>query len=316
VGNLELKIDQRGLHDITNEMVFKSNPGFIFHDSRGFEAGGTNELNNVKAFITACSEYKNLQNQVHAIWYVIHVGLHVILSPCDPGTASRWMTVGLSQRLKSTFFPSVVPAVVSLHNVPLISSPDIYSRAVPVIAVFTKFDALEMKAYQDLLDKDCPREEAKAQASNYALESIKGHVESLYKKPHPPMGHVYLRGDKSALMHTTYYNVASDMYKPDANCHELSKQTAAVINDDTLQHLFVSTQQNNLELCVEYSIKQWVTNLTSRVYILAKLNIPSISVVVPQFVAATSQPSHSFPLEAQQELCKWFPNFEVITSHS
>jgi hypothetical protein len=272
VGNLELKIDQRGLHDITNEMVFKSNPGFIFHDSRGFEAGGIDELNNVKAFITARSENKFLQDQVHAIWYVIHVGLHVISSPSVSGTASHWMIVGLSQRLKSTFFPSVVPAVVSLHNIPLTSSPDICSRAVPVIAVFTKFDALEMKAYQDLLDEDHPREEAKAQASNHALGSIKGHVESLYKKAHPPKGHVYLRGDKSAVMLTTYYNPASDMYKPDANCQELTKQTAAVINDDTLQHLFVSTQRNNLELCVEYSIKRWVTNLTSRVYIMAKLN--------------------------------------------
>ncbi|KAG2113747.1 uncharacterized protein F5147DRAFT_570991 [Suillus discolor] len=30
----------RGLHDIENETVFRSNPGFVFHDSRGFEAGG------------------------------------------------------------------------------------------------------------------------------------------------------------------------------------------------------------------------------------------------------------------------------------
>jgi len=255
VGNLELTIDQRGLHDITHEMVFKSNPGFVFHDSRGFEAGGTDELNNVKVFIAARSENKNLQDQVHAIWYVIRIGLHVISSSSAPGTASRWMTVGLSRRLKSTFFLSVVLAVVSLHNVPLTSSPDICSHAVPVIAVFTKFDALEMKAYQNLLDKGDPREKAKAQASNQALDSIKGQVESLYKKQHAPKSHVYLRGDKSALMHIAYHNAASDMYKPDANCHELIKQTAVVINDDTLQFLFVSTQRNHLELCVKYSIK-------------------------------------------------------------
>jgi hypothetical protein len=206
----------------------------------------------------------------------------------------------------------VVLAVVSLHNVPLTSSPDICSHAVPVIAVFTKFDALEMKAYQDLLDKDYPRDEAKAQASNHALDSIKGQVESLYKKLHPPKSHVYLRGDKSTLTHIAYHNSASDMYKADADCHELIKQTAVVINDDTLQLLFVSTQRNNLELCIEYSIKRWVANPPHGVY-MAKLNIPLISVIVPQLTMATSP--YSFPLNVQQELCQWFPNFVVITPH-
>jgi len=64
-----MKLGQRGQHDITNEMVFKSNPGFIFHDSRGFEAGGATELENVKAFITERSKSEDIKNQVHAIWY-------------------------------------------------------------------------------------------------------------------------------------------------------------------------------------------------------------------------------------------------------
>ncbi|KAG1735754.1 uncharacterized protein EDB91DRAFT_1348250 [Suillus paluster] len=41
-----------GEHDIENEMVFQSNPGFVFHDSRGFEAGGDSKFDKVKAFIT------------------------------------------------------------------------------------------------------------------------------------------------------------------------------------------------------------------------------------------------------------------------
>ena len=55
-------------------MVFKSNPRFIFHDSRGFEAGGDTELENVKAFITERSKNVELQDQVHAIWYVVYLG--------------------------------------------------------------------------------------------------------------------------------------------------------------------------------------------------------------------------------------------------
>jgi hypothetical protein len=97
-------------------MVFKSNPGFIFHDSRGFEAGGDTELENVKAFITERSKNLRLQDQVHAIWYVIYLELYIPSFSSVAGTASRWMTVGLLQRPKSTFSLSVVLAVVSSRN--------------------------------------------------------------------------------------------------------------------------------------------------------------------------------------------------------
>ncbi|KAG1885410.1 hypothetical protein F4604DRAFT_1726037 [Suillus subluteus] len=39
---------ERGLHDIDNEMVFRSNPRYVFHDSRGFEAGGHSEFDQVR----------------------------------------------------------------------------------------------------------------------------------------------------------------------------------------------------------------------------------------------------------------------------
>lgn len=49
-------------------MVFRSNPTFIFHDSRGFEAGGVDELKKVKNFVSERSESKRLSDQVHVIW--------------------------------------------------------------------------------------------------------------------------------------------------------------------------------------------------------------------------------------------------------
>jgi len=49
-------------------MVFQSAPGFHFHDSRGFEAGGIEELEIVKAFITERAQTRNLKDQLHAIW--------------------------------------------------------------------------------------------------------------------------------------------------------------------------------------------------------------------------------------------------------
>lgn len=62
---------QRGIHDIENEMVFRDRPEFIFHDSRGFEAGGVDEMKKVKAFISEHAKAKRLQDQIHAIWCVI-----------------------------------------------------------------------------------------------------------------------------------------------------------------------------------------------------------------------------------------------------
>jgi hypothetical protein len=50
-------------------MVFRSSPGYVFHDSRGFEAGGVDEMKKVKAFVSERSQKKKLQDQVHVIWY-------------------------------------------------------------------------------------------------------------------------------------------------------------------------------------------------------------------------------------------------------
>ena len=61
---------QRGEHDIENQMVFEGNPGFVFHDSRGFEAGGDRELKLVQQFIEQRSKAYNVKEQLHAIWWV------------------------------------------------------------------------------------------------------------------------------------------------------------------------------------------------------------------------------------------------------
>ncbi|KIJ95316.1 hypothetical protein K443DRAFT_108952 [Laccaria amethystina LaAM-08-1] len=64
---------KRGEHNIENEMIFQSNPGYVFHDSRGFEAGRTLELDDVKSFIQHRSTAKDMEEQLHAIWYCIPI---------------------------------------------------------------------------------------------------------------------------------------------------------------------------------------------------------------------------------------------------
>jgi hypothetical protein len=51
-------------------LIFKSNRGFIFHDSCGFESGSAEEIDKVKAFIAQRAAAKELSQQLHAIWCV------------------------------------------------------------------------------------------------------------------------------------------------------------------------------------------------------------------------------------------------------
>jgi septin family protein len=62
--------DQRGHHDITNEMVFKSNSDFVFHDSCGFEAGSAEEFEKMMKFISERVHATKLKDRIHAIWQV------------------------------------------------------------------------------------------------------------------------------------------------------------------------------------------------------------------------------------------------------
>jgi len=62
---------ERGYHDIDNQMIFASNPQFIFHDSPGFEAGSAEELQTVKNFIEDRAKRTSMNDQLHAIWYCL-----------------------------------------------------------------------------------------------------------------------------------------------------------------------------------------------------------------------------------------------------
>ena len=42
---------------------------------------------------------------------------------------------------------------------------------------------------------------------------------------------------------------------PEQNCAELMQKTADVIDDDSIHQLFVSTQMNNLDLCIKSALR-------------------------------------------------------------
>ena len=61
---------QRGIHDINRSFTFRSNPGFIFHDSPGFETGDKRQLQEVLSFIEEKAKSTDVDDQLHAIWSV------------------------------------------------------------------------------------------------------------------------------------------------------------------------------------------------------------------------------------------------------
>jgi hypothetical protein len=56
------------MHDIENELIFRSNDNFVFHDSQGFEAGSVDEFQRLKEFIADRSTTTHLKKRIHAIW--------------------------------------------------------------------------------------------------------------------------------------------------------------------------------------------------------------------------------------------------------
>jgi hypothetical protein len=125
--------------------------------------------------------------------------------------------------------------------------------------MFTKFDALEDKAYGELEEAGFSHDEAVAEAPARAVTNFENqHLRDLYERKYPPGGHVYLRGKRfvflSLFTATIVDGWSSEMHKPETDCRELTQTVAVVLGDENLQRLFVSTQRNNLKLCIEFAM--------------------------------------------------------------
>ncbi|KAJ7223608.1 hypothetical protein GGX14DRAFT_428049 [Mycena pura] len=152
---------ERGLHDIENQLIFQSNPKFIFHDTRGFESGSIAETNKVKEFIAKRAGSTELHDQLHAIWY------------CLPTDTNRPL----------------------LHADEQFFNTDITGK-VPVIAIFTMFDGLITEAFTQLKEGGVSRKEAKDRQIEQALGMLTTKfVEPLMSTKYPPADHVRLDGE-------------------------------------------------------------------------------------------------------------------------
>ncbi|KAJ7873899.1 GTP-binding protein [Mycena olivaceomarginata] len=155
---------RRGEHDITNQLVFKSNPGYIFHDSRGFESGSVDEIKRVKNFIAERAATKKLSDQLHAIWY------------CLPTDTNRPVT-----KADEDFFNTGVRGQV------------------PLIAIFTKVDGLEDSAFAQLQNTGYNIDEAMEKLAQKTQEMLTTDFrQRLEQTDYPPSEYLQLEDMREA----------------------------------------------------------------------------------------------------------------------
>jgi hypothetical protein len=74
--------------------VFSNHTGYVFHDSRGIESGGTKELVTLKGFIRRKCAEKHLRDKLHAIWFAqLPFSWLQQLMVMALGTVSQWMAI-------------------------------------------------------------------------------------------------------------------------------------------------------------------------------------------------------------------------------
>jgi len=235
----------RGMHNIENELIFQSNNKFVFHDSRGFEAGSKGEFEQLKEFIADRAKTTFLKKRIHAIWYCI---------PMDKLDRAI-------QCSEERFFD------------------ECDTGNIPVVVLFTKYDALLALAMSKLAgaDHQLPREEkiAKAQLLVHEVFDKAG-----------------VWGRLSQLKHAPKYSVQiGGMNNSTKGCNILLEATARALNEETLQILFVTAQETNIALCIRYALEEIISHVD-------KLH------------------ESAFPIRSTEkintiELAKWFPHFWV-----
>ncbi|KAI6018295.1 GTP-binding protein [Pisolithus marmoratus] len=170
---------ERGRHNIEDELVFRSNPEFVFHDSCGFEAGSVAQFEKMKNFVVEHAVTESLQKRIHAIWF------------CIPMTDYQRTVTAAEEK----FFNQCD------------------TGHVPVIVILTKADFLHVPAMEELLDTGLGLEKAKEKAAEKERELLQhwsAHIKGiLTRSKFPPKQYVSVQkmneqtADCSTLMQCT-----------------------------------------------------------------------------------------------------------------
>ncbi|KAJ8075809.1 hypothetical protein PM082_021441 [Marasmius tenuissimus] len=208
---------ERGQSRIDWEITFPSNPGYVFHDSRGMEAGSTEEIDKLNDFMERRSKKRSLEEQLHVIWY------------CLPVDSARPLC-----KEEMAFFEN-----------------ENGTYGVPVVAIFTKFEARVTKALGSLRDNGVGIREARRRAPEKAQSDFKQDVldEREARMKHKPSAHVFLQ----------------EMHLPKSTCGELTKETHRVVDNKVVYELFARIQRNSVEVSLAVSLVYAMSLATERI---------------------------------------------------
>jgi uncharacterized membrane protein YcjF (UPF0283 family) len=127
---------------------------------------------------------------------------------------------------------------------------------VPVVLIFTKFDALEDKCYNRLRSQGKNHQEAEDLLHEFADKTFQDeYLSRVLATDFPPKTYVCLAG--KILSPYIFFNFSQilGMDKEENQCSELSEKTMDILDNDILVNLFVSTQKNNLDLSIKKAIE-------------------------------------------------------------
>ena len=122
--------------------------------------------------------------------------------------------------------------------------------------IFTKYDALELKCYSKLREQGKSHKEASIQMPGLANKILQDeYLPRVLDAKFPPKTYVCLSGSALYFFGSMKFSQILELDKEENQCPELSKKTIDILDNDILVNLFVSTQKNNLDICIEKGIK-------------------------------------------------------------
>ena len=124
------------------------------------------------------------------------------------------------------------------------------------MVIFTKFDGHITSKFVNLTDD--AEDEVKWETAKEIAEATfqRDYLHKIFMAKYPPKAYVRLQGENDEHFFLKMgVMLFIDMDLPEKNCPELTQQTADAIDDDSMHQLFVSTQMNNLDLCVKSALQ-------------------------------------------------------------